>query len=268
MSWIKFETATSDKPEVWEIATRLKIDPDAVVGKLLRVWAWFDKHTEFGNAPSVTKTLLDRNVGVTGFCEAMIFVGWMVETEGAVSLPNFDRHNGKTAKSRVLTAKRVGKLRKCNGDVTLENKKCNAAIVTQALPKEEKRRKEIPPMSPKGELEWIPDQVELPKNIDSPEMREAWLAWCRHRREIKKPLKSTMVERQLREFAAWGVARSVAAIDYTITKGWQGIQEPKVDSSASKHVESKPSVDDDYKKRRVEEARKLRAASGGLFGNE
>jgi hypothetical protein len=56
--WIKFDTSTSDKPEVWAIAGQLGIDPDAVVGKLLRVWAWFDDQTETGNAPTVTKSLL------------------------------------------------------------------------------------------------------------------------------------------------------------------------------------------------------------------
>jgi len=105
--WIKFETATSDKPEVWVIASALSIDPDAVVGKLLRVWAWFDQHTESGNAKSVTKMLLDRNVGVTGFCDAVIASGWMTERDGEIQLPNFGRHNGKTAKTRLLTAKRL-----------------------------------------------------------------------------------------------------------------------------------------------------------------
>lgn len=65
--WIKFEICTPDKAEVWQIADTLSIDPDAVVGKLLRVWIWFDQQTENGNAPSVTKKLLDRSVGVLGF---------------------------------------------------------------------------------------------------------------------------------------------------------------------------------------------------------
>ncbi len=36
--WIKVQHVTPDKPEVWQIADRLDIDPDAVVGKLIRVW--------------------------------------------------------------------------------------------------------------------------------------------------------------------------------------------------------------------------------------
>lgn len=137
--WIKFEITTPDKPEVWSIAQELNIDPDAVVGKLLRVWSWFDQHTEDGNAPSVTKMLLDRIVGVTGFCDAVIKSGWMVESDQSIALPNFDTHNGKTAKNRAVTAKRVAahKEKKRSG-----NEEGNAGIVTEPLPKEEKRRED------------------------------------------------------------------------------------------------------------------------------
>jgi hypothetical protein len=134
-SWIKFDTSTSDKPEVWSMACELGIDPDAVVGKLLRVWTWFDDHTEKGNAPIVTKALLDRRVGVTGFVTAMVNAGWMSETDGVLSVPNFDRHNGQTAKNRVLTAARVANHKKGNA-------KGNGAIVTDPLPKEDKSRSE------------------------------------------------------------------------------------------------------------------------------
>lgn len=131
--WIKFEIATPDKPEVWQIAESLSIDPDAVVGKLLRVWSWFDQQTEIGNAPSVSKLLLDRLVGVSGFCKVVIATGWMIDDGGVLTLPHFDRHNGKTAKNRALTAKRVAEHKK-NG---------NAKVTVDALPKEEKRREDI-----------------------------------------------------------------------------------------------------------------------------
>ena len=83
--WIKFELATLDKPEVCQIADAAGIDLDAVVGKLLRVWGWFDQQTERGNAPSVSKKLLDRLVGVHGFCNFMQSVGWMDDVDGVIS---------------------------------------------------------------------------------------------------------------------------------------------------------------------------------------
>lgn len=139
--WIKVQNVTPDKPEVWQIADALGMDPDAVFGKLFRVWAWFDEHTEDGNAPAVTKTLLDRQVGVSGFCDAVIAVGWMHQHGDALVLPNFDRHNGKTAKNRALTARRVAKHKADTG---------NDAGVSGALPREEKRRV-VTPLPPSGD---------------------------------------------------------------------------------------------------------------------
>ena len=130
-SWLKIEIETPDKPEVWAIADYLEIDPDAVFGKLFRVWSWFDTHSEKGNAPSVTKSLLNRTVGVTNFCDALISVGWMLEQNGEIVLTNFDRHNGETAKTRALAAKRASKRR---------NADRHAKVTLTALPREEKRR--------------------------------------------------------------------------------------------------------------------------------
>jgi hypothetical protein len=107
--WLKIEKITPDKPEIEAIADALGMDPDAVFGKCFRVWRWFDDHTEDGNAPRVTKTSIDRRVGVVGFADAMREAGWLAEVEGGLSLVNFDRHNGETSKGRALTAKRWSK---------------------------------------------------------------------------------------------------------------------------------------------------------------
>jgi hypothetical protein len=134
--WMKFEKATPDKPEVFAIAARLDMDPDAVVGKLFRVWSWFDTHTVDGNGAGVTRPLLDRIAGVTGFVAAMESVSWVVVAPSGVSLPNFDRHTGETAKSRALGAKRASEHRAKSNAPTV------TPAVTAALPREEKRREE------------------------------------------------------------------------------------------------------------------------------
>lgn len=119
--WIKVEVGLPDKPEVWQISGELDLDPDAVVGKLIRVFAWFDEHTENGNAPAVTEKLLDRLVGVTGFTKSLRKCGWLFtrnEGEEEIVLRNFTRHNGKTAKTRALGQKRQDKYR--NDNVTVK----------------------------------------------------------------------------------------------------------------------------------------------------
>jgi len=134
--WIKVEHVTPDKPEVHRMAELLGIDPDAVVGKLLRVWIWADQQTTDGHAPSVTRALLDRLTAVTGFADAMAHdtVRWLVRDEtGEVSFPHFDRHNGASAKARSQAARRQQNHRDTS-------RSCHAPTVTSALP--EKRREE------------------------------------------------------------------------------------------------------------------------------
>lgn len=110
--WLKFDANTPEKPEVFAITIALGWDdPDFTVGKLLKIWRWFDKHTIDGNAPHVTFALLDSICGVSGFAKAMADVKWLVDTGLGLSLPNFDKHNGNTAKNRSETAKRVAKHR-------------------------------------------------------------------------------------------------------------------------------------------------------------
>jgi len=63
MSWIKLEHATPDKPEIWEMAGILGIDPDAVLGKVLRAWIWADQNCNASGVTSVTVLpLLDPKV--------------------------------------------------------------------------------------------------------------------------------------------------------------------------------------------------------------
>jgi len=139
-NWIKFEKCTFDKPEVFAIAERLNIEPVAVVGRLLRIWSWFDEHTTDGNAVGVTISLLDWQAGVAGFAEAMMAVGWLIKEDGNISLSHFDRHNGETAKKRALTAKRAAAFK--SKSKASANAPTNATSVNSALPREDKRREE------------------------------------------------------------------------------------------------------------------------------
>jgi hypothetical protein len=132
--WIKIDTILCDKPEVWLIAEQLDLDVDAVIGKLIRLWSWMDQHMTSGDAVSVTPKQLDALCRCEKFSTALADVGWLVihRRTGKVSIPNWDRHNGKTAKERALTRDRMKRSR-------------DGASVTNASPekrREEKRKEE------------------------------------------------------------------------------------------------------------------------------
>lgn len=103
LDWIKLEVATPDKPEVFLLAEILHLDPDAALGKLVRLWTWLDQ-----NAASpivrVSAAHIDRLVNQPGFVKAMVKVGWMQigrgQLAGHLCILNFEKHLSKNAKTR------------------------------------------------------------------------------------------------------------------------------------------------------------------------
>lgn len=116
VSWIKIEVVLPDKQEVIAMARMLKFkDTDMVVGKLIRLWAWADLQTVDGECVMCTDKFIDRMVFCNGFAKALRSVGWLTGEDGALGFPNFERHNGETAKARAESARRMAKSREAGG---------------------------------------------------------------------------------------------------------------------------------------------------------
>lgn len=215
MSWLKFETDTHEKPEVLAITVEMGWDdPDLTVGKLLRVWRWFDQHTVEGNAPSVTLSLLDRLIGVTGFSQAMVNAGWLISNQNGLSLPNFERHNGKTAKDRALNAKRAANF-KSNA---ASNAESNAPSVTQPLPnalpreRKEKKRKELTTTTKNS-------QPDKPSDVSD----SVWSDFLQIRKSKRSPLTATALS-GIQAEADKACISLQTALEHCCARGWQGFQ--------------------------------------------
>ena len=192
--WIKVEVATLDKPEVARMAELLGVKRDEMLGILLRFWAWLDRTTCNGVVTHMSRLSIDSVMHVPGFGGALESVRWVKFDDEAVTLtvPNFERHNGKPAKSRALGKVRVE---------THRQRKCNGTNVTKALP--EKRREEIHPLplvragvgferfwlaypkkKSKGDAEkaWAklkPDESLHDRILDALERAKTSAEWCR-----------------------------------------------------------------------------------------
>jgi hypothetical protein len=70
-----------------------------------------------------------------------------------------------------------------------------------------------------------PNQLEivLPKVLDSPEVRSALDRFIRHRREIKKPVTPTSLERILATASKHSASEVIESLDKSVASGWQGI---------------------------------------------
>lgn len=225
--WLKIEHATPEKPEVLAIASGLGCSPDEAFGICFRMWRWFDQHTIDGNAAGVTSALLDRCLGATGFTDLALRVGWLIEDNGGISQPNFGYHTGSTAKQRALTAKRVKSCREKKA-VTEVKRDCNATSVTPSS------------------LLYISlmSSSSIPEELQEEDFARAWDKWVAHRKEIKKPLKKTMVEGQLKMLAEKGREAAIRMIDHTVAMGWQGLRDPEPAKKQATGNGSVPPEDD------------------------
>ena len=135
--WIKFRKKLCRDGRVISTARKCNASSVTVIGALVTLWCLADEYCEEnGTLPGYTKDDLEREIGVPGFIDALPN-DWFSLVGETPQLPNYQEHNGDTAKKRMCNAKRV----------TRHRKGCNAASVTKALPekrREEKRRGESP----------------------------------------------------------------------------------------------------------------------------
>lgn len=145
--WIKMRSDLFTHPKVVRIASALKADgrPDVlrVVGALMSVWCLFDAHSVDGELDGYTADLVDDQLRWDGFCDAMRAVGWLEFEEGGPSmrLPEFETHNGQSAKRRAQDA-----------DRKRDDRKTSALEADKKRTREEKRREEKYPPTPLDEI--------------------------------------------------------------------------------------------------------------------
>ena len=110
--WIKMRIDLRSNPKVVRMASALKADRLRTVGGLYSAWCLFDVHSVDGFMEGYTLELLDEEIGIPGFAEAMKSVGWLAETAQGIEMPRFDTHNGQSAKRRAQDADRKREERK------------------------------------------------------------------------------------------------------------------------------------------------------------
>lgn len=134
--WIKMRSDLFTHPKVVRMASALKADTLRTVGGLMSAWCLFDAHSEDGRLSGYTPETLDDHLRWPGFAAAMVAVRWLVfdldEDGGSLALPEFDTHNGQSAKRRAQDADRKKTVRKMS-----------ASDADKKRTREEKRREEL-----------------------------------------------------------------------------------------------------------------------------
>lgn len=151
--WIKMGVHLRTHPKVVRMASALRADRLRVVGGLWAVWCIFDAHTDNGLLEGYTLQAIDDDLGWKGFAAAMQSIGWLEECADGLLAPDYDEHNGPSAKRRASETKRKAGSRQDAGDVRtkaeriaddMRNKsgQMSASDADTLRAREEKRREE------------------------------------------------------------------------------------------------------------------------------
>lgn len=243
MSWIPMRVGLGDDHSVLYLARALRREPDEIVGKLHRLWGWAGEQTVDGHIPWVDHAAIDRVTRCEGFAAALEKVRWLFVSGDDCQIPKWERWNSESAKKRLEATLRQRQSRASRNGHAPVTKNCDRSVTTvqnstehSELPSEAPSSTEGIPSSEtqtraRGKRRSIPEwRGEVPDKLRASPFPDAWRRWLTFRREEHKArakVTQSAGDAQLSEFAEWGVARAVAAIEHTIKNQWQGIREPE-----------------------------------------
>lgn len=171
--WIKMRGNLWDDPRVSRLCDLTDQGEAAIVGGLYWLWATADQHSQDGSMPGLSLRQIDRKTGIQGFGQALCDVGWISESADGIVIERFEEHNGASAKSRAMTAKRVAnhKERTANDEVTVAPLAESHDTVSSALPREREEKSNSVPNGTGGTPPV--DNSEDPEAVEKRELYEA-----------------------------------------------------------------------------------------------
>lgn len=138
--WIKMRADLRRHPKVVRMASALDADKFRVIGGLHAVWSLFDEQTEDGLLKGYSPKALDEEIAWPGFSDAMQGIDWLFyDPEFGLELPEFDEHNGQSAKRRATETKRKRKERSESGSSPKPDRKQSASDADKKRSREDKR---------------------------------------------------------------------------------------------------------------------------------
>ncbi len=233
MAYIPWIIGLTRRREVLQMAEITGHDRRFLAACCMEMWEWLDvegvtDEALHRNVTGVTLTALRMIVDVAGFVDAMIAVGWIKQGPSCdhFIFPAVKEHVLSSSKERSSNAERQARFREKqkNRNAKSVTSGVTSNVTSNGIRGEERRIKKS-----KGET---PIPLEVPPSLQSQSFLKTWEEWQAHRKEIRKPLRPTSAGKTLAKLAEWGPERSIAAINHSIEKGWQGIFEPHENGAA------------------------------------
>ena len=115
--WIPWECGLTKKREILLIARQQGVSPREAAACCMEVWEWAQAQSVDGVVAGLTAADVSTGSGIAGVGEAMQNAGWIVESEGGIQFPNWERFNARSAKARLMNSERQRRY-KSNAKVT------------------------------------------------------------------------------------------------------------------------------------------------------
>lgn len=235
--WIKFRRKLRFDGRVRKMSRDLRTNVPHILGCLSVLWMLADEFADDGGRLNgYEKDDIDAEVGVEGFCDALP-ADWFEQRPDGIYLPDYQEHNGSTAKRRAEDAKRKRNVRKTSA-------KCPQRCGQNADQRREEKNKRKPP---------TPFEVEMPENLKTEAFKVSWAEWIAYRQRAGfKRYVPEGAQRQLNTLAKWGPAKACAAIDNSIRQGWKGLFEPDAQQTSKGEIRkpaggAPPPLSDEYR---------------------
>jgi hypothetical protein len=218
--WIKMRSDLFTHPKVVRIASALKADKLRTVGGLMSVWCLFDAHSADGTLDGYSGETLDDHLSWPGFSAAMSAVGWLSIGPESLALPEFETHNGASAKRRAQDADRKKAVRK-----TSASDADKMRTREEKIREEKKEQEQEAPPAPRPSVPRAPDPEPTPKQrLQAAGVEPAHIRDFLEIRKAKKaPLTDTAIDGIEREAAKAGITLA-AAIKICCERSWQGFK--------------------------------------------
>ncbi len=139
MAWIKLDESLPDNPKVIKVAAALRLDKDAVAGKLIRFWTWALNNREEGmlqKQDAGTLAEVMRYEGKPGrLVKALVSANLLLEVEGGWRIHDWSEYAGNYVEKRMQAAERKQRQRQ-NLQEGAAQQPLNSAVTAQGQPRD------------------------------------------------------------------------------------------------------------------------------------
>lgn len=112
--WIKVRKGLNDSPKMIALSRLCGCTRERAFDGWFRLYSYFDSVTSDGKVEFFEAVDVDRIAQLEGLGNALATIGWLRFEYGGCTVVDWQKHNGNSAKKRLLTNERVADHRRRN----------------------------------------------------------------------------------------------------------------------------------------------------------